>query len=203
MGCVDAPRHDQLKARLVTHLPATIDIHCRFRNIRRVLLHFVEIGHNGYGLLPMARIKVSDSIALSHPAGMVHFVLHDFRAYDEWWPKPLRITLPEGDDAMRIQNGPLVSWTATVTEVKPEELIRLRYEGSWIGEACWIISPTPTGCTVEYRVDIEPRPLWLRFLQKIVNLGKRHSHQMQSVFRALEQRVDRVAEGRRLFGNEK
>ena len=88
-----------------------------------------------------------------------------------------------------------------MTEIKPEELIRFRYEGTWIGEACWIISSTPTGSTVEYRVDLEPRPLWLKILQKVVNLGKVHSHQMQNVFRALGQRVDRVAEGRRMFGD--
>jgi len=151
----------------------------------------------------MAHIRVSDSIALPHPAGIVHFVLRDFGAYGEWWPKPLRITMLGDDRAIHIQNGPLVSWTATVTELKPEKLIRFRYEGSWIGEACWIVSPSPTGCTVEYRVDIEPRPLWLKLLQNIVNLKKKHSQQMGSVFRALEKRVDRVAEGRRLFGQDK
>jgi hypothetical protein len=151
----------------------------------------------------MSHIKVSDSVVLSHPAGIVHFVLQDFRAYGEWWPKPFRFTMLENDRAIRIQNGPLVSWIATVTEVKLEELIRFRYEGAWIGEACWTISATPTGSAVEYRVDLEPRPLWLRILQKVVNLGKRHSHQMQNVFRALEERVDRVAEGRRMFGGDK
>jgi hypothetical protein len=150
----------------------------------------------------MAHIIASDSVALPHPPGIVHFVLRDFRAYGEWWPKRFRFTMLEDDRAIRIQNGPLVSWSATVTEVKPEELIRFRYEGAWTGEACWIISATPTGSAVEYRVDIEPGLMWLKILQKIVNLGKKHSHQMQHVFRALEQRVDRVAEGRRVFGSD-
>jgi len=163
----------------------------------------IKINNNGFSHLPMSHIKISDSAVLPHPAGIVHFVLQDFRAYGEWWPKPFRFTMLEDDRAMRVQHGRLVSWTATVTEIKPEELIRFRYEGTWIGEACWIISSTPTGSTVEYRVDLEPRPLWLKIVQKVVNLGKMHSHQMQNVFRALEQRVDRVAEGRRMFGGEK
>jgi len=150
----------------------------------------------------MTHLKVADSVTLAHPAGIVHFVLQDFRAYGGWWPKPLRVTVLEEDRSVHIRNGPLVSWTATMIENKPGELIRFRYEGTWIGEACWVMNATHSGCTVEYRVDIEPRPVWLKLLQKVLNLGKRHSHQMQSVFRALEQRVDRVAEGRRLFGGE-
>ena len=56
----------------------------------------------------MAHIKASDSVDLPHPTGIVHFVLQDFRAYGEWWPKPVRITMLENDRAMRIQNGRLV-----------------------------------------------------------------------------------------------
>lgn len=115
--------------------------------------------------------------------------------------KPFRFAIIDAH-TMRIHNGPLVSWVATATELKPGELIRFRYEGNWIGDACWIISSTSIGdigentggTTVEFRIDLEPQPLWMKMLHKVMDLGKFHSHQMQEVLQALGHRVSHVVE---------
>jgi uncharacterized protein YndB with AHSA1/START domain len=86
-------------------------------------------------------IRCANSIFVYSSGPKVFEVLLDVGNYPQWWPSKIRFRFDEQGplkvgSRMRIFNGPLVKWTATVLEIVPDRLIHFSYnEGSWAGEA--------------------------------------------------------------------
>jgi hypothetical protein len=52
------------------------------------------------------------------------------------------------------------------------------------------VSACQEGTRLIFRIDVDPRPLWLRLLARTMDFKNRHSHQMTKVFTRLRERMD-------------
>jgi ribosome-associated toxin RatA of RatAB toxin-antitoxin module len=147
------------------------------------------------------RIVAIDEAMVPFAEDAVRRVLVDFARYPEWWPAPYRVRTvgPETDGVgarLRIAKGPLIAWTATVTAVEPRRIDLAYSEGAWNGEARWSLRPVVEGTAVVHRVDLDPVPIWLRLVASRIDIGRRHSRRMKSVFAALGGRLEALGEPR-------
>src|SRR4029453_13443706 len=55
--------------------------------------------------------------------------------------------------------------------------------------ARWTLRPVLEGTAVVHRIALDPRPLWLKLLAGRVDLARRHSRHMKTVFAALDKRL--------------
>ena len=123
-------------------------------------------------------------------------VLLDAGNYSKWWPSRIRFRSDEPGllkvgSRIRISNGPLVKWTATVLEIVPNRLIRFSYgEGSWEGEAQWVLTNREGNAQVSYSVSIHPAQTWLIWLAKLVDLERLHSREMGEILKNLKKVVE-------------
>ena len=144
---------------------------------------------------PARRIVAIDEGVVPFPEDAVFGVLMDLSHYADWWPKPFRFRVEEAAPGnvgtrVRVWNGRLVSWLATVTAVGPNRIDLAYSGGAWEGEARWSLRDVLGGTAVVFRVDVDPRPWWLRFVAWRSDLSKRHSKQMKGVFSALGRRLE-------------
>jgi hypothetical protein len=141
----------------------------------------------------MSRVVTIDEYTVPYPGPDVQRVLLDVHRYAEWWPRPLRFSpLEPGPAAAGSRVGVrlgLLSWTATLTGVTPER-IELSYAGAWNGTARWSFREVIDGTAVLYRMDVDPRPLWLRLALLRADPGKRQSRRLRPVFTALGKRLE-------------
>lgn len=141
----------------------------------------------------MARqITAIDEAIVAFPLEAVHAVLADLGRYHEWWGPPFTFqTLQDAHGApgtkVRIQQE-MVHWDATVTHVDPERIV-IHYDGAWLGDTRWHVTPCQEGTRVIYRIDLDPTKLWLKLLARSVDLKRRHSHLMLEVFKHLRERL--------------
>jgi hypothetical protein len=59
-----------------------------------------------------------------------------------------------------------------------------------VGEAKWGVSPCQEGTRLIFRIDVDPRPVWLRLLARSMDFKRRHSVAMMKVFKSLRERLD-------------
>ena len=143
----------------------------------------------------MNQIERNDSINLEAPPHQVFPTLLDLEGYSRWWPKQIHFEIaaplpPKVGTKIRISNGPLVKWTATIQEIIPNQLIRFEYsDGVWKGTAEWIIHERNSGSEVSYRISILPAQGWLKVLGKILDLGKLHSKEMEKILKNLKKKI--------------
>jgi uncharacterized protein YndB with AHSA1/START domain len=143
----------------------------------------------------MNSIERADSIALEAPPQRVFPLLLDLEGYSRWWPAQIRFELfgpfpARVGTQIRISNGPLVKWTATIQEIVPNQLIRFKYsDGAWDGTAEWILVPKNSGSEVTYKISILPGQGWLKFLGKLLNLGELHSKEMEKILQNLKNKL--------------
>lgn len=141
----------------------------------------------------MRQLIAIDEAVLAFPPTAVHEVLAELERYPDWWPQPFRVSRLEPlppllQPRIRITNGPLESWVATLVERSGERVV-LRYDGAWEGQARWSVYPSIEGTRLVFRVDLEAKPVWLRLAAGMTKKAKKHSHQMLQVFRALDKRL--------------
>jgi uncharacterized protein YndB with AHSA1/START domain len=135
----------------------------------------------------MDMIRCDNSIIIYSSGLKVFEVLLDVANYPKWWPSQIHFRFDEPGplkvgSRMRIANGPLVKWTATVLEIVPDRLIRFSYcEGSWAGEAQWVLTNREGKTEVSYNIAICPAQRWLAWLAKLIDLGKLHSREMTKI----------------------
>jgi hypothetical protein len=138
------------------------------------------------------KVVAIDEAFLPYEASDVRGVLLDFARYGEWFPRPFRFESKQPAPAVlvRVHEGSFLSWTAKVTAVREDQIDLAYSDGSWRGTARWTLHAAPNGTRLVHRVDLEPCPLWLRLLSRLVRVGARHSKQMKRVFRALDKRLE-------------
>lgn len=152
-----------------------------------------------------AIVAIDESIVPYRPAD-VRPVLLDVHRYAEWWPAPWRVAAsgdaPAGvGTRFRVADGWLVSWQGEITAVE-DQRIGLRFDGGLVGEGRWGLRPVIDGAAVLFRMDVDPGSAWMRLLSWRLDLRRRQSRHMRTVFKALEGRlaalgVERVPEPRR------
>jgi hypothetical protein len=140
-------------------------------------------------------IAAIDEAILPYPPAAVRRVVGDLAHYQDWWGPPYRFeTIQDRDGAVgtsvRMSNGSLLLWTAAVSEADPNRVVLRLDQGAWTGEARWSVSPCQEGTRLIFRIDVDPRPLWLRLLARTMDFKNRHSHQMIKVFTRLRERMD-------------
>ena len=139
----------------------------------------------------MSPIVRKDSIVLKEDPSRIFKVLLDLPSYPLWWPKRIRFKVggplpPQPSTRVRVSNGPLVQWIATITEVEKDRKISFHYgEGAWEGTAGWSLASVPGGVEVSYSIDIVPVHRWLKFLGALLDLGKVHSKETRVILRDL------------------
>lgn len=145
----------------------------------------------------MGRVIARDERILSHPPERVYKALMDVEQYQTWWPRPFtfRVLGPlpaQVGTRIRVSNGALVSWTATITALEPSRRVAMRYsEGAWSGETAWSLERTNLDATrLIYEIDLQPGQGWLRALGAVISLSRLHSRQMDRVFTALQRRLN-------------
>jgi ribosome-associated toxin RatA of RatAB toxin-antitoxin module len=139
-------------------------------------------------------VAAIDEAALPFPPGRVHGVLLDVHRYSEWWPEPFRFEVLDSGPVrvgtrVRVFNGSILRWLATLSAVGPERIAFHYSDGAWEGDAWWSFRSTQEGTAAVFRISLDPVPIWLRLLGRWTNLSWRHSRQMQAVFRALDRRL--------------
>jgi len=144
----------------------------------------------------MARqITAIDEAILGYTPDKVLAILADVGRYREWCAPELQVeTLQDAQGVgsrVKISNGRLVQWNATVTHLDPERLV-FRYDGAWNGEARWTVAPCQEGTRLVFRIDVDPGPLWLKLLARARDLKRQHSHQMTRIFGQLRKRLEAI-----------
>jgi uncharacterized membrane protein len=147
----------------------------------------------------MPRVVARDEVALPHQVEDVYAVLIDFPAYRAWWPRLLSFKVltpgPVGiGTRVRFGHTHLVSWTAVVTDVRPEERIAMHYDGgACLGEAVWTMDAAGQATRIAYSIDLEVRPWYLRGLSHVLDFSREHTRQIYRVFLALDRRLVVIA----------
>lgn len=144
----------------------------------------------------MARqIAAIDEAILGYTPDRVWAILADVGRYKEWCAPELQVETLEDKQGvgsrLKIANGRLVSWVATLTQLEPDRVV-FRYEGAWNGEARWTVAPCQDGTRLVFRIDVDPGPLWLKLLARTRDLKRRHSHQMTRIFTQLRKRLEAI-----------
>lgn len=140
----------------------------------------------------MSRIIALDRAELPYSSQAVFQTLLEVDSYSRWWPEPFRFhvlgPLPARPGTrLAARHGPFIRWVAEIREIEPEKRLGLRYRGAWEGCTAWELeAKSPQSCLLSYRIDIEPGPLWLRFLQRFAPFDRLHSREMQRVFASLK-----------------
>lgn len=143
----------------------------------------------------MSRVVARDEVALPHRIEDVYRVLIDFSAYRLWWPHLLSFELldpgpVEVGTRVRFGHTHLVSWTAVVTDVRPNERIAMQYDGgACSGEAVWTMRAAGRATRIAYAIDLQVLPWHLRALSHLVDFSREHTRQIYRVFMALDRRL--------------
>ena len=149
---------------------------------------------------PRRTIAAIDEVILPYPPAEVRHVIGDLAHYQDWWGPPYRFEVVENRDgdvgtAVRMSNGSFLLWTATISEADVARVLLRLDQGAWTGEARWSVSACQEGTRLIFRIDVDPRPLWLRLLARSMDFKRRHSQMMFTVFGRLRQRMDAVHAG--------
>jgi hypothetical protein len=149
---------------------------------------------------PRRTIAAIDEVILPYPPAEVRRVISDLAHYQDWWGPPYRFEVVENRDgdvgtAVRMSNGSFLLWTATISEADAARVLLRLDQGAWTGEARWSVSECQEGTRLIFRIDVDPRPLWLRLLARSMDFKRRHSQMMFKVFTRLRERMDTVHAG--------
>jgi hypothetical protein len=144
---------------------------------------------------PRRTIAAIDEAILPYPPADVRRVIGDLTHYQDWWGPNYRIETVQNQDggpgtAIRMSNGSFLLWTATLTEADADRVLLKLDQGAWVGEARWGVSPCQEGTRLIFRIDVDPRPFWLRLLSRSMDFKRRHSMAMVKVFQGLKDRMD-------------
>jgi len=148
-------------------------------------------------MTPRRTIAAIDETILPYPPAEVRRMVADLAHYQDWWGPPYRFETVDDRQggvgtAVRMSNGSFLLWTATVSEADAERVMLRLDQGVWAGEARWSVSECQEGTRLIFRIDVDPRPLWLRLLSRSMDFKRRHSMQMFRVFKRLRDRMDAV-----------
>ena len=113
-----------------------------------------------------------------------------------WWPRPFRIeaiTPPPGGVGarLRVRQGRLLSWYATVSAIEPHHVGFSLSEGAFEGEAKWTVRPVLGGTALVLRVDVDIRAWWLKAWSWRQDIRRGHAKRVKRVFDALETRLEK------------
>lgn len=142
----------------------------------------------------MRDIIAVDEAVLPYSGESVLSVLADVGAYRDWWPRPFRLeaTTPPvaGIGAcLRVRQGPLLSWSATLSSIESDHVGFSLSGGALEGEAKWTVRPVLEGTALVLRVDVDVRAWWLRAWSWRRDVRKGHAKRVKHVFDALEDRL--------------
>jgi hypothetical protein len=150
-----------------------------------------------------------DEYVTNLPAVDCYRTVVDFFGYSQWWPKRFRVKAvrkqeeakgihrshPPGaflDDPVgsRIYFVPApllwVGWE--ITHVIPEKQIDIRYCRGWHqGTGIWRFEPQPIQTNYSFSIDIVPNNWLFRIIYQIVNVEKKHSQDMHTLFNCMDQ----------------
>ncbi len=144
----------------------------------------------------MRDIVAVDETVLPYSGESVLSVLADVGAYRDWWPRPFQLeasTPPKGGVGarLRVRQGPLLSWSATLTAIESDHVARSLSDGSVEGEVKWTVRPVLEGTALVLRVDVDVRAWWLRAWSWRRDIRKAHAGRVKRVFDALETRLEK------------
>jgi len=144
---------------------------------------------------PRRMIAAIDEAILPYPPAEVRRIIGDLAHYQDWWGPPyrfetLRIATAASARPSACPNGSFLLWRAAVSEANPERVVLRLDQGAWTGEARWGVSACQEGTRLIFRIDVDPRPFWLKMLARTMDFKNRHSHQMAKVFTRLRERMD-------------
>ena len=143
----------------------------------------------------MRDIVAVDEAVLPFSGESVLSVLADVGAYSSWWPRPFHLEAmppPAGGVGarLRVRQGPLLSWSATLSAIEPDHVGFSLSGGSLLGEAKWTVRPVLEGTALVLRVDVDVRAWWLRVWSWRRDIRKGHAKRVKHVFDALEKRLE-------------
>jgi hypothetical protein len=146
---------------------------------------------------PRRTIAAIDEAILPYPPAEVRRIIGDLAHYGDWWGPPYRFDVVDDRQGavgtkVRMSNGSFLLWTASVTESDPERVLLALDQGAWKGEARWSVSECQEGTRLIFRIDVDPRPFWLRQLSRWMDFKRRHSLQMFKIFKRLRDHMDAV-----------
>jgi hypothetical protein len=146
---------------------------------------------------PRRTIAAIDETILPYQPAEVRRVIGDLPHYQDWWGSTYRFETLQNQDggvgtAIRMSNGNFLLWTATITEADADRVLLKLDQGAWVGEARWGVSPCQEGTRLIFRIDVDPRPFWLRLLSRSMDFKRRHSVAMVKVFKGLRDRMDAI-----------
>jgi hypothetical protein len=147
-------------------------------------------------------IAAIDEAILPYPPAEVRRLVGDLAHYGDWWGAPYRFEVLEDRQgavgtSVKMSNGSLLLWRATISEADPERVLLRLDQGAWTGEARWSVSECQEGTRLIFRIDVDPRPFWLRLLSRWMDFKRRHSMQMFKVFKRLRDHMDAAHAGDR------
>ncbi len=145
----------------------------------------------------MRDVVAVDEAVLPYDGTSVLHVLGDVHSYGNWWPRPFQIEAITPPPAaigarLRVRQGPLLSWSATLSAIESDHVGFSLSEGSVEGEVRWTVRPVLEGTALVLRVDVDVRPWWLRTWSWRRDVRKGHARRIKNVFDALETRLEKT-----------
>ncbi len=142
----------------------------------------------------MTPIQASDETVMAATPAKVWRVLADIAAVPQWWPASLRVRvlrqLP-GIVGSELELRPYGGrpFCCRVVAVEEPRRMQVEYFGGFItGTGEWQLEPTGSGTRVRYNIDVQAEGRLVAWLNRLVDLGKIHSRQMQNILRCLKRK---------------
>lgn len=147
----------------------------------------------------MSKSDVTDEVILNFDTHTVFQALTgEFRGKSHWWMPHIKISPiegpPFGEPGGKIHlranalGRPL--YIMEVAEIVEDSLIRVSFEGAFIGEGTWTLLPENGGTHLSYRWIAEPSGIMFKLAAPFVNAGKIHSGVMKKGFEALNRYLE-------------
>ncbi len=147
----------------------------------------------------MAKNDVTDEVFLNFDTHTVFQALMDeYRGKSHWWMPHVKIGPiegpPFGEPGGKIHAWPKVpgkpQYIMEAAEIEEDSLIRVSFEGAFIGEGTWNLLPENGGTRLSYRWIAEPSEIMFKLTAPFFNAGKIHSNIMEKIFESLKRYLE-------------
>lgn len=136
---------------------------------------------------------ITDSALVAAPATQLFEAMTDFAQFPQWWPKHYKTqviaspsTLHGREAWLNPAPGLTIGWK--IREANPPHSFTLDYSQGWhTGHGIWTFTPEANQTRITYHINITPKNSIYAFMYRLVNLRKRHSHDIQLIMGLLTQ----------------
>ncbi len=138
------------------------------------------------------RYQVCDEAVIAQNPSVVFGAIADFARHKEWWPWRFLLRVwGEGTQMvgrkLEFSPAPVIRTGWEIVAVEPDVSIDVRYHrGPHEGTGRFEFIPHENGCLLRYTIDIMPKSWFWSVVYKLVNVPKKHSRDIQGLFRRLD-----------------